>query len=246
MKLLSRQEVITAKNNDRAREVAEGLKLARRVDDLRATQAQEEAALEKFRRETLSAIHEEIEAKIIERDALCGEVRTLEKRKAEALQPLTEKEERIKEEQEALARRESAIRDSESAIESAWKDVAVAKGSVDRARTGAERDREASRLSYAEAVSDREAAKLALADADRLKEEAFRMREAVEKELLLRDAETAARERSATMKLAKVAEEHEQLNKEWATLRDRQKRLQAFITRLDKKYGIKYRGDSGI
>lgn len=58
--LLKKSEISQAQAIDRAREVQEGMKLSRRVDDLRKLQANEEQTLEKWRTETLSAIGEEI------------------------------------------------------------------------------------------------------------------------------------------------------------------------------------------
>lgn len=60
MKLLAKSDIQKAKSIERQQLVNEGLKLAKRVDDLRDVVAQEEAALEKFRRERLKQIHKEI------------------------------------------------------------------------------------------------------------------------------------------------------------------------------------------
>ena len=56
IKLLSKSEIDKAKNADKAKEIAEGLKISRKVDSLRELMADEEKALEKFRSESLFAI----------------------------------------------------------------------------------------------------------------------------------------------------------------------------------------------
>lgn len=59
MKLLSKSDITKKKSIDRQQEIAEGSKLAKRVDALREISANEETALFKFRTETLSEISKE-------------------------------------------------------------------------------------------------------------------------------------------------------------------------------------------
>ncbi len=59
VKLLSKREIDVAKARDRQREIAEGTKLAQRVDGLRELAADEEKSLNDFRIKTLTAINEE-------------------------------------------------------------------------------------------------------------------------------------------------------------------------------------------
>lgn len=78
MRLLSKDELSKAKTSDRAREVAEGLKLSRRVDNLRELADKEEAALEKFRTESLDVISREIATADTRKEELLQEIKTLE------------------------------------------------------------------------------------------------------------------------------------------------------------------------
>ncbi len=68
--LLSKRQVDEAKAKDKAQEVAEGLKLTRRVDGLRALTLETEANYEKYRTQTLEEIQKQIDAKIAESDSL--------------------------------------------------------------------------------------------------------------------------------------------------------------------------------
>lgn len=70
LKLLKKSEIEKTKVTERQREIEEGMKLAKRVDTLRETASEEEAALHKFRGETLGVIQSEIDAKVLERDTL--------------------------------------------------------------------------------------------------------------------------------------------------------------------------------
>ncbi len=69
-RLLTKREVDTARSTEQQQQVAEGKKLAARVDRLRELQATEEASLFKFRCETLKVIQGEIDELIEKRDTL--------------------------------------------------------------------------------------------------------------------------------------------------------------------------------
>jgi len=110
MKLLSKSDVDKAKAKDRQAEIAEGMKLAKRVDGLREVAAQEEAALMKFRHETLAEIVKEIAEKEEIRGTLKKEVRELEETKALLLQPLTAEEGRLEVKRTELEKAEEELR----------------------------------------------------------------------------------------------------------------------------------------
>lgn len=81
LKLLKKSEVDRLKAQERQREIAEGMKIAGRIDALRRTQAEEEASLEKFRRETVEHINNEIVETIERLNLLKKEVAKLEEKK---------------------------------------------------------------------------------------------------------------------------------------------------------------------
>lgn len=95
IKLLNKSDIDTGKAKDRQAEIAEGLKLAKRVDALREVAVEEEASLEKFRHGTLAEIARETEEATIARDIMLAEVKVLEGRKATALVPLDAEIKRI-------------------------------------------------------------------------------------------------------------------------------------------------------
>ena len=92
LKLLTKSEVSKAATLDRQREIQEGMKLAKRVDNLRETVAEEDRSLQEFRSRTLTAIMTEVEAYTTKRNLLEDEVWELEERKRLATEPLTEQE----------------------------------------------------------------------------------------------------------------------------------------------------------
>lgn len=108
LKLFSKSEINEAKSKDRHREVEEGVKLARKVDDLRALLASEEANLAKFRNETLSAISVELQEQQSKVDVLKNEVSDLTGKRNVLLEPLDAAWEAVK-----LSWRESGEREAE-------------------------------------------------------------------------------------------------------------------------------------
>lgn len=143
MKLLPKSEVAKAKSIDRQREIDEGIKLAKRVDGLRETAAQEEASLKLFRDKTLTKIHEEITEATKQRDELKEEISQLEEKREKALKPLDKKREEIvaaraelKSEQRELTKKEVHI---DILLQEAERDRSLAKDDLQRAKTDHER-----------------------------------------------------------------------------------------------------------
>lgn len=125
MKLLSKKEINTATAKSQKQTYDEGIKLARRVDGLREVAAAEEASLEKFRRETLARIHEEITQETSKRDSLRQEVFRLQKEREEAIKPLdslgerlAEEDHRIRGEREVLNEAKDAFAERERKLDS--------------------------------------------------------------------------------------------------------------------------------
>lgn len=117
VKLLSKREIDVAKARDRQREIAEGTKLANRVDGLRELAADEEKALNDFRIKTLTAIQAEIDPKIIERDELLNELVALRDERKSLLKPLDEEWLRVRavsreldKDAEAIAQKEAQLK----------------------------------------------------------------------------------------------------------------------------------------
>lgn len=74
MKLLDKQDIQKRKATERKSEVDEGMKLARKVDELRRAGAEEESKLSAFRLMSLKAIQAEIDDRIAARDMLSAEI----------------------------------------------------------------------------------------------------------------------------------------------------------------------------
>lgn len=88
MKLQDKKEILEAKNNDRALEIREGAKLARKIDVLRQTASEEETKLSRFREATLARLREETKEAALKRDAIKDEVARLEEERIRAEAPI--------------------------------------------------------------------------------------------------------------------------------------------------------------
>lgn len=124
IRLLNKRDVDVAKARDRQIAVAEGLKLAQRVDGLREVSASEAVALETWRRETLSAITEDITATTSVRDGLQSEVKGLEERRALATSSLVERENAVQSREDGVAAEKEELKAAHLALDIRTTDVA--------------------------------------------------------------------------------------------------------------------------
>lgn len=80
MRLLDKLTLAAQKSSERAREIAEGAKLAKSIDTLRKTYANEQTNLKKFRDATLDEIKLEISELTKRRDSLRGQIHVMEEK----------------------------------------------------------------------------------------------------------------------------------------------------------------------
>lgn len=226
MKLLPKSEVDKRKAAEQRVAVEEGLKLARRVDNLREVASEEEKALEEFRVKTVSTINEEIVGKVQERDALTTEVKILEERRVQALKPFTKErasldayKSDLDERGEKLDEREAKIKDTERDTDQANK---LARAALAKAET--REDLAATTLGDAK-VKER-AAELALQSATSIKEKAQKLSDEMRKELHHRDMMASARERDVSIKEARLTKEEEEIKLGWKLLNDRREMVE--------------------
>lgn len=221
MKLLSKSEVAKAQADAKKREIDEGLKLARKVDNLREIKAQEEASLEKFRKDTVSKINEEITALTSQRDTLTSEVAQLKKERKKLMEPLDGEWEKIHEAKLDLSNRENLITSKEETIS---KQESITRSNLKESKDTLERsilkDERAADLLKSADDANKEATK-ALKNAKDVEAKALSSKEEVEKELAERDMAMAAKERGLEMRDANLKTKEADLEKEWALLEDR-------------------------
>lgn len=234
MRLLQKSEVNKAKALERDREVAEGLKLAKKVDALRELSAEEERSLMLFRAKTIEEIYRQTAAEQTKLEALKREVRVLEEKRYEALKPLTAELERIEKEQEQLSemkltrdKHERLLAESDEEIDARENTLALLEGMVSQQNAVA-----ASALSEAEKLRDEATRKERLADG-------ILKRAQNEASVLVANAEqregwVLQREKAVLEKEESLRGQEIELAKEWSRLKDREQTLERNIKRLNK------------
>lgn len=232
MKLLSKKEVDQSKASERARDVQEGLKLAKRVDALRETQAEEEASLARFREKTLAIIHEETTKAAEKRDILLKEVSGLEKRRKEALKPLDKEEERLEAFREELSDRERTLevdeRNSGLLKAETKQKLKAASDALKRAET---KERQLADL-VASKENDRKQQTVFLQEAQKVRDAALSLKKQVVDDLKTRDTELAVREKNLELRAETFTRHEKALEKREIRLKDREEKLARNIKRL--------------
>lgn len=200
MRLLNRQEIATAKASERSKEIAEGLKISRRVDSLRELQANEEASLDKFRIETLSEIKKEISDANSLKESLLAELSALRKEKADGLKDVEAGLKKIAYEKSDIDTREKIITDKLAEILNKEKalqaNLTASQEESRRARTQLE---DAEKL-HQVAFDAKEGAIQSLTRARQAEEEATRSRNESEREILIKRQEIEAQRQELSKK----------------------------------------------
>lgn len=231
MKLLQKSEIDKAKALDRQREINEGTKLARRVDSLRQIQAEEEASLNKFRIATIKGIKEETAALEKVKVSLETEVVDLEKRKKEALIPLTEEQERLQERRTELEDYDQALRDIGSDLEE--KDSHLARRErelvIEEQRIAVEKERTTKLLMRADETAEEARRTLLMINNDK---QLLKMTlEEADKEVHHRLAQVTSKEKGMARREEEIRKAEAELVKGWKNLKDREETFKRTIKR---------------
>lgn len=234
MRLLPKPEFEKAKAAEQKREIDEGLKLARRVDNLREVVAQEEASLGEFRSKTVSIIHEQIAAEIQKKDNLTKEVQDLEDRKREARKSLDEEWTEVLEMAKDVGIRKNGLDVRAGELDRRETDVSDREGgSETRSRRLDTREKliegflDEADKSTKKAQRILESARVADSDS----KETARLRVV---ELTHREELVSSREESATMKETDLLAREKALADGLILLRDREAMLERDIKRTQK------------
>lgn len=176
MKLLQKSDIARAKSIERTKEIEEGLKLSRRVDGLRELSAKEEAALEKFRIESLSALMQEIKETTEKKDFLFSEIQSLREEKMRGLSEVEQKKSELAVTEVGFILREKSLEEKSNSVSVRESEIAkklsYALDEVARARSQSE---EADRM-HQDAFQAREDALKTVRSARELEDKALESR----------------------------------------------------------------------
>lgn len=233
MRLLPKSEIDKHKANERQAEIAEGVKLAKRVDKLRETVVNEEQALKTFRVQTLEVIGEEIKANTVKRDALRTEVKDLEERRAIALEPLDAKEAELKGREGNILIREAGIATKEKTLHEVQLDLDKRARDVVAKETQTAHLHEDAKLLHKNTAILNGDAERKHREAESVLSQARRDASVITENSIQREAWVQAREVAVQKKEDELRAQELQIAKEWTLLRDRQDLLERNI----KQYG---------
>lgn len=221
MRLLPKSEIDKAKASERKQEIDEGIKLARRVDNLREIVAAEEASLRKFRNDTVKVIYDEITQETIKLDALKGEVLRARKEREELQKPLDAEWTCVDKAKTALHLREISVTEREKGV--AANELAL-KDAREEARVLLGQSKikdELARTRLHRAETDAKDAKIALTNAREIEKKALAFEARISDSLLHRSKEIADKESSVKLEQARLANWQKELADEWKLLKDR-------------------------
>lgn len=235
IRLLSKSDIDSKKALERKQEMDEGMKLAKRVDALRETVADEEASLELFRRKTITAISTQI-SKAEEKLALLKEeVATLEERRAQALKPLDTAWNTLKQSQQEHTASILSLekKQQEYLTKSKQLQEQLIAATEELARIeGLKKQTEDALLEASENKKDTEAS---LAYTRTLEHDTEALSIETLAELRERDAVCAAKERDVSIRDEALTLREEALHKAQIVLDDRNAMLERDITRFMKQ-----------
>lgn len=235
IRLLSKSEVDKAKSLDRKNLIDEGVKLAKRVDSLRETAAQEDSSLQKFRNESVSRIYTEIREVTVELDSLRADVSVLKKEKTDIERLLGEDWNEVGKAQPELLKLKKTLQEDVSRIKSFERVISTSKELVTKELREAEHERLQSDELLRKAYEDSKEAKSKKERADSLLLEVRQEKIKSEKELDDRIANINYREKKNHDRDRELAERESELSSGWTILNDRR----AMFERTLKRAGIK-------
>ena len=235
MRLLKKSEVDQLKASEQRRDVEEGLKLAKRVDDLRETVANEERSLREFRDKTVSIINGEITSKVEERDQLDRDIRQRKSELAELLVPLDAEWVTIAATKERLEQRDSLLVRKEALVASQTEETARALSGLKSKEQQMKQKLVECDARIRNAERKEEKADAALVEATRIKRESIEKAKEVAEDLVHRESIVASREESATIKASELNRREAELDERLLRLKDREAMLERDLKRTSKQ-----------
>ncbi len=225
MRLLSKQEINTHKALEKKQQIDEGVKLARKVDNLRELAADEDAALQKFRNETVAAINAEISTLSEHKIALMVEVSQLADARAAALKPIDAEIAVLNQTKADVVEAQRAMRSTAAQLSGRSYEIDDREREVEARENKVEAFEEQAEENYGISVSAREDAEDELAIVKRIRENADEKVATITQELHEREVALLGRERDIEGKEKSIAAQQKTLNEKEREVEDRYQTL---------------------
>lgn len=234
MRLLAKSEIDKAKAVEKKREVDEGMKLARRVDNLREIAAQEEASLLKFRQQTVATIHDEIITEQSKLDLLKAEVGSLAEQKVILQKPLDEEWQKLKQDREEFDAKADLLFHRENAVSLREKSVQEDKRESEALLANARHAENLTHELACQAIENKKLTEKELATAVAIVERTQKFVASKKEELTHMDMVVRQREVSATIREKALVDREKALDIRNLQLLDREAMLERDFKRINK------------
>lgn len=233
MKLLSKNEIHQKKSLERKSEIDEGAKLARRIDGLRKTLADEELRLYTFRDESVKLVKSEIDSFVHEKTALCDEIHVLRLEREELRIPLDAEWTRIRVSSMELIGISNDLAQKTTLLDTQFREIHEREVQLKRDRMLLDQIEVSINDKNLKADECLKKAKKILEEAEKNKAEKYRDSELVREGLLDREALVAVREREVKIKDERLIQTEKDLNHKERFINDKY----ATLLRAEKQHG---------
>lgn len=231
---MPKSAIHTANAEARRKDIDEGAKLAKRIDGLRETLADEEASLEKFRVATTANIKAEIAPLEEKLGGLKKEVGELERTRAQLLIPLDAEWEKVEAEKAIIEQQKHDVGEIQKQAEQDKSEAAELLKTAQQKAQQATYNEEETERTLGKARQDRTDAARTLEQARLQKIRTEREHAAKLHPLTVREQRCEKKEEWVKIKEQEIREEKSKIAKEWRLLRDRQATLERNIKRFNQ------------
>ena len=234
MRLLSKSDIDKQKAIERQRDIDEGLKLARKLDQLRSLLPQEEAALQSFRTQTLESIQSELACQQAKLSQLLQEVAMAESRRANAISGMAKDIENAKMLMQQAAEMSIQARNDSAQARTALETATVQRQKTEKNLADAELMYERAQKELSSTLKRHEYAMKEYDQARKERLEVLEMRITTENALANREQLVAEAEKRTTIREDTLRRQEEELRLNERKLADREALLKRNLRRIKK------------
>ena len=230
LRLLKKEEINKIKSDEKAREVAEGLKISRRVDDLRELSAKTEKETAAWRDATLSEAHKQINEAIAERDAIFAE---RDKVREELKNDLSKtKKEQLEALERKLSQKDKELTERSHSIDLKEIDIALTLKESNDAKVRQESNEYEAAKMKEQAMLERSEARSRLEASRRIEEDAIRRQTESENSIAVREGNLKFKEEEVVREKEELDEMKWNLEVEKKQVADQRATLERALQRL--------------
>jgi len=232
IRLLNKQEITKSKNDERAKEISEGLKISRKVDALRELSANEEAKLEKFRVESIAQINKDISELDDKKQKLIQEINVLQTKLDSLLPEMETERTALNELKLKLEKEKKDIEIKSEELDLKEIDIALALKNAKDDSKRAENHKELADSLHKEALKEKQEADSIIANSRVIEERTIHFKNEIEKNLQLKENDLLLKEKSIILQEEENKKLSQELAKEKIQVADQRDTLTRALDRI--------------